>query len=306
MSNTFNINDGSVNKRVFYAAGINSFQTWQKPLNAKFVHFFILGSGSGGGGGAGAGGGTSRRGGGSGASSGHVIAAFPASQIPDTLFINVATGGNGGNGGASPSTGGAGGLTYIMIYPDTGDTATNVLFQSGNAAATGGLAGNTTGSGGIASTLWNGAGSLFFKNSLSISYAGWSGVLGQTTAPPTNTTISGITTGGGVGAGMNGATPQNGGSILGNGNVPTISGGTTVSVNASGGYMSSVPNTIGATFQQMIFTGGAGGASSNLGAGGIGGNGAFGCGGGGGGAGFTNSGGAGGRGGDGLVIITTW
>jgi hypothetical protein len=306
MSNTFNINDGSVNKKVFYASGVNSYQTWQKPLNARFVHFFVLGSGSGGGGGASGGSGTARRGGGSGASGGHVIAAFPASQIPDTLFINVATGGNGGVGGASPTAGGNGGLTYVMIYPDTGDTATNVLFQSGNAAATGGAAGSTTGAAGVASTVWTGTGSLFWINALNISYAGWPGVLGQTTPVPTNTTISGITTGGGVGAGMNGATPQNGGSIIGNGNVPTISGGTTVSQNGSGGYMATIPNTNGSTFQQMLFTGGAGGASSNLGSGGIGGDGAFGCGGGGGGAGITSSGGNGGRGGDGLVIITTW
>ena len=306
MSNTFNINDGSANKRVFYASGVNSFQTWQKPLNAKFVHFFVLGSGSGGGGGAGAGGGTARRGGGSGASGGHVIGIFTASQIPDTLFINVATGGAGGVGGASPTAGGAGGLTYVMIYPDTGDTATNVVIQSGNAASTGGAAGTTTGAAGVASTVWTGTGSLFFNNLLGISYAGWNGVLGQTTPVPTNTTMSGITTGGGVGAGMNGATPQNGGNIVGNGNVPTISGGTTVSVDGSGGYMSSVPSTNGLTYQQMIFTGGAGGASSNLGSGGNGGNASYGSGGGGGGAGFTNSGGAGGRGGDGLVIITTW
>jgi hypothetical protein len=119
-----------------------------------------------------------------------------------------------------------------------------------------------------------------------------------------------MTTGGGVGAGMNGATPQNGGSIIGFGVVvPTISGGTTASsltIHGSGGYMSTIPNTVGSAYQQMYFTGGGGGASSDASAGGNGGNGAFGCGGGGGGAGFTNLAGNGGRGGDGLVIITTW
>jgi len=306
MSNTFNINDGSVNKKVFYASGVNSFQTWQKPLNAKFVHFFVLGSGSGGGGGGFGSGGTSRRGGGSGASGGHVTSVFAASQVPDTLFINVGTGGVGGTGGAVGGSGGAGLLTYVMIYPDTTFTATNVILQSGTAAPTAATGGAGIGSAGVAGTVWTGTGSLFFKNSLSISYAGVNGVAGTTTPVPTNTTISGITTGGGAGAGTNTSTPQNGGSIIANGNVPTISGGSTTSVDGSGGYMSSIPNTVGASYQQMIFTGGAGGASSNLGTGGAGGNGAFGCGGGGGGAGFTNLGGNGGRGGDGLVIITTW
>ena len=309
MLDTFNINDGSTKRSVFYGTGLNSWQTWQKPHNTKFVHFFVMGSGGGGGGGQGAGGGTARRGGGSGGSGGHVTALFSASQIPDNLFINVGFGGAGGNGGASPSAGGNGLLSYVMIYPSTGLTATNILLQSGNAAATGGAAGITTGAAGVAGTFWNGTGSILWQMSLSISYAGVNGALGQTTPIPNNTLISGVTTGGGAGAGMNGATAQNGGSIIGNGSVPTISGGTTVStltIHGSGGYMSSIPNNVGTTYQQMIFTGGAGGASSNLASGGNGGNASFGSGGGGGGAGFTNLGGSGGRGGDGLVIITTW
>jgi hypothetical protein len=138
MSNTFNINDGSVNKRVFYTSGTDSFQTWQKPLNAKFVHFFVLGSGSGGGGGASGGSGTARRGGGSGASGGHVIAAFPASQIPDTLFINVATGGIGGNGGGSGTTGATKGANGYRGSGGGGGGSTLNTFASG----AGGVGGN--------------------------------------------------------------------------------------------------------------------------------------------------------------------
>jgi len=306
MLDTFNINDGSVKRSVFYGTGLNSWQTWHKPQNCNFVHFFVLGGGAGGGGGEGAGSGTARRGGGSGGSSGHVIALFSASQIPDTLFLEVGHGGSGGSGGASPSAGASGSLSYVMIYPDSAFTATNVLLQSGAIAATGGAAGSTTGAAGAAGTFWTGTGSILWQMSLSISYAGFAGALGQTTPPPNNTAISGITTGGGCGAGTNGATPQNGGSIIGGGIVPTISGGTTVSVDGSSGYMSLVPNNVGVSYQQMIFTGGAGGASSNLGSGGTGGNGAYGSGGGGGGAGITSSGGNGGSGGNGLIIITTW
>ena len=306
MLDTFNINDGSIKRSIFYAGGTNSWQIWQKPQNAKFVHFFVLGSGSGGGGGGSGSIGTNRRGGGSGASGGHVIALFNASQVPDTLFIEVGAGGAGGAGGASPSAGGDGSLSYVMIYPDTGFTATNVLLQSGNAAAIGAAAGSTTGAAGVAGTVWNGTGSILWQMSLSISYAGVNGVLGLTTTPPNNTSISGITTGGGVGAGTNGSNTYNGGSIIGNGNVPTIFGGLSSTQDGSGGYMSSVPNSVGTTYQQMIFTGGGGGSSSNSGSGGNGGNATFGSGGGGGGAGVTSSGGTGGRGGDGLVIITTW
>ena len=310
MLDTFNINDGSANKLVFYAGGAGSFHTWQKPHNAKFVHFFVLGSGGGGGGGEGAGTGTARRGGGSGGSGSHVTALFPASQIPDTLFINVGVGGAGGIGLSASTAGASGALSYIIIYPDTGFTATNILLQSGAAAATGGGNGSGTGSAGVAGTVWVGTGSILYDIGLVSAYAGSNGSLGQTTPVPNNTLVSGMTTGGGCGAGMNGATPQNGGSIIGFGvAAPTIFGGTsasTLTIHGSGGYMSSVPNTVGMTYQQMFFTGGAGGASSNAASGGNGGNGAFGSGGGGGGAGFTNLAGNGGRGGDGIVIITTW
>ena len=50
MLDVLHINDGSFNKRIFYANGGTSFQTWTKPRNAKFVHILCLGSGSGGGG----------------------------------------------------------------------------------------------------------------------------------------------------------------------------------------------------------------------------------------------------------------
>ena len=47
MLDTLHIQDGSYNTRIFYATGSNSFQTWVKPRNIKFVHFFVLGSGGG-------------------------------------------------------------------------------------------------------------------------------------------------------------------------------------------------------------------------------------------------------------------
>ena len=58
MVDTFNIVDGSQQRQVYFANGVNSFHTWNKPSNCQFVHFFVLGGGGGGGGGQGGGTGT--------------------------------------------------------------------------------------------------------------------------------------------------------------------------------------------------------------------------------------------------------
>ncbi len=89
MIDTFHISDGSVNRQVFYATGPNTFQTWNKPQNCKFVYFVLIGGGGGGGGGQSGGTGTSRRGGGSGGSGGLTKGMFPSSIIPNTLYIQV-------------------------------------------------------------------------------------------------------------------------------------------------------------------------------------------------------------------------
>ena len=300
MSNFFNINDGSANKRIFYANGATAFQAWQKPIGVNFVHFFLLGGGGGGGNGVAGGAGTTRRGGGSGGSSSVTTALFPASVIPDTLYINV---GLGGAGGGSVQNGA---LSYVMFYPSTAFTEVNVFLQSGNAAAGGGQTGSAGGAAGSAGTVWTAANCIFDKLGLITVFSGQIGVAGQPTVASANLFISGLTTAGAPGAGTDTSTALNGGSIIGGGEIPNISGGTTTNVDGSSGYMSTIPSVSITTNKQMIFTGGAGGASSNLSKGGDGGNGAYGCGGGGGGAGITSLAGNGGKGGDGLVIITCW
>lgn len=322
MSDFFHINDGSFNKRIFYANGpmyisaattSTAFQTWQKPIGTKFVHFFVLGAG--GGGGNSSNGGVSARGGGGGGSAGHVTGLFLASVLPDTLYINVGVGGVGGGPGNTgqslDGSGGNGALSYVMIYPDTSFAAANVLLQSGSAAAVGGRTGGSVSAAGTAGTVWTPTGSIFNKLGLISAYAGQAGVVGVAAGVGANLLISGITTGGASGAGTN-SVPLNGGSIIGYGKIPTISGGTsasTLTINGSGKYMSSTPNTVGMTYGQMFFSGGAGGASLSNAQGGTGGDGAYGSGGGGGGAyisGTVINKGNGGRGGDGLVIITCW
>lgn len=300
----FNLPDNALNNQVFYAKGGTDFQIWSKPQNCKFVNIFCLGSGAGGGYGQTGAGGTSRRGGGGGGSAGYSLGFFSASQLPDTLFMLVPSGGVGGIVGAI--NGSAGALSYVSVEPNI--TAINLLLVSGAVAPTGGLAGANAGTGGTGGTVWGGA--ILNGLGLATATAGQNGITGNTTPVPTNLTIANIVTGGGAGAGTNGSTPQAGGNITGSGFINTISGGagssTGVAGDGSGGYFASIPSANASARQPMFFTGGAGGGSSNTGTGGNGGNGAYGSGGAGGGAGVTNFAGNGGKGGDGLIIITCW
>ena len=305
MIDTFNISDGSLNRQIFYPVGSNSFQTWNKPENCKFVYFVVIGAGGGGGSGQGGTASTSRRGGGSGGSGGVTKGMFPASIIPDRLYIQPATGGTEGIGGTTNTSGTAGGVSYVMVLPDTGRTAQNVVLQSSAAGAGGGGSGSSGGALGAAATVWPFTNNLYYKFGLVDTYVGQAGVGGLTNTTPNNVTVSGILSAGAAGAGTNVASPFQGGSVIGGGDIPTMSGGTSGG-DGSGGYMTFNPNTLGHSTGPLMFLGGAGGGSSNAGTGGNGANGAYGCGGGGGGAGVTNSGGNGGRGGDGLVIITWW
>jgi hypothetical protein len=298
----FNLADYSTNVQTFYTKGssnIGDFQIWTKPLNAKFVNIFCLGSGAGGGGGQGNAVATTRRGGGGGGASGFSVGLFSASQLPDILYLLIPPGGTGGNGGVTPSNGTAGGISYVTLDSDT--AALNILMASGAAAAGGGNAGTNGGTAGVSGTVW--AGGILNNLGLITTKAGQAGVIGQTTTTPALAiTIANIVTGGAAGAGTNLATPINGGNITGIGFINSVLGGTgnNPGLDGSSGYSSI--NTRLPTF----FTGGAGGGSSNSGSGGNGGYGSFGSGGGGGGAGFTSSGGRGGNGGDGLIIITAW
>jgi hypothetical protein len=311
MIDTFNIVDGGQQRQVYYANGVNSFHTWNKPSNCQFVHFFVLGGGGGGGAGQGSGTGTSRRGGAGGGSAGGVTGLFPSSFLPDVLYLQV---GSGGIGGITTTNGSGGTLSYVMVSPDTGKTAANIILVSGDAAAGGGLSGVNGGTAGTAGTIWTYTGNLFKDFGLVVPFAGQISAAGNTTSSSNPISVSGITVAGAPGAGMNGGTAQVGGVINGVGFIPTMIGGpaggsvtsTTAGGNGSGGFMTFNPNTVGYSSQQLMFVGGSGGGSSDGGSGGSGGSGAYGSGGGGGGAGFTNLGGSGGRGGDGIIIITCW
>jgi hypothetical protein len=318
MIDTFNIPDNSLNNQIFYSttSGSTSWQIWQKPNGVKFVNFFLLSGGGGGGGGRSGTGGGAGAGGGGGSSS-ITSGLFPASFLPDTLFIQV---GNGGLGGSAGVAGGRGGLSYVSIIASA--TTNAIIMQSGGAGPTGG--GTTTstpgGIAGTAGTVWTYTNHIFPQLGQITTLIGVDGGAGgSATVAPTDLEVLKIVTGGGGGGGtLSTAGGTDGADILNTSFVlnflPTISGGTSGATGvreASSGYIANIPSTNSSIRLPFINTGGAGGygssATSNINAGG-GGAGGYGCGGGGGGGAFNSGriGGSGGRGGDGIVMITCW
>ena len=301
----FSLTDNNTTK-IFYANGA-SWQVWNKPANARFVRFLVLGGGAGGGGGRTSAVNTAT-GGGGGGSSAITIAKIPAKFLPDVLYINV---GLGGAGGISSTVGTAGSLSYISMQPNT--TAFNILLQSGDAAPTAGNGGTSSiaGVGGTASTAWSYANFVFGELGMITVSAGQNGGAGgnQTSNGVSITPtlfVTGGAGGGGVSSGTAGSS-HNGGNITGTGFLNTITGGTadsTTILNGDHGW-SSFPNNL--SYDPIFFTGGAGGGATNTASrpAGRGGNGNYGSGGGGGGGAYSSTGGPGGNGGDGLVIITT-
>lgn len=319
MIDIFNLPGKENSNQVFRvnSSGATAWQTWSKPNNASFVYILCIGGGAGGGGGRGNTN-NSGTGGGGGGSSAFAAGLFPASLLPDTLFVQVGRGGVGGTGGIVNGNGGIGGSgehSYVSVIPSTGTTA--VLMKNGNVAPTGGGGGTTSvnGTAGAAGTIWTYSTSFIFPQLGQITpTAGQIGVVGGTSGGGTGNSItltlplSAGASGGGNSAG--GAT-ANGGNITGTGIIPTLSGGTANSatvIDGGHGMGDQVDGSGGNTDTPLFYTGGAGGGSSSTAGrvGGFGGDGGHGCGGGGGGSAQNAAGGAGGDGGHGLVIITCW
>lgn len=304
------------NVTIYNTLGDN-FQIWNKPVNASFIQFTVIGGGGGGGAGSNESGSavTSGSGGGGGAPGGLVSIGMPAILVPDVLYIHVGGGGAAGASvsGSVPTTGGSGGsgtISYVCLSPGTGSG--EVLIQSSNTIAGGGLGGshNVAGAAGTAITTadttnlkWMG-----INNAPGAQTAASAGGLGGvSTAPGGNVTYAGLLTGG-CGGGNTRAV-NTGAGAGGNITLTSLASAFTIAVNGgAGGFSVSAPGSGANGFFKLapfISTGGAGGGGSNRTdiPGQPGGNGAYGCGGGGGGAGNIASG-AGGAGGDGLVIIT--
>jgi hypothetical protein len=299
------------NTYLFYANASSSlsgsFQAWNVPEYATFLHFTIVGGGAGGGGGCG---GTSlaagRGGGGGGAPGGLAAVSIPTILLPKTLYLQVGYGGAPGTGSNNQAVAGQNGqngtISYVCLYPEINPGS--VLIQSSNTEPGGGGGGSAAGTAGTAITI---ADTTNLK---------WLGIVGNTVAQlgasagglagnGGSVTYTGLLTGGAGGGGKVGgaANGSSGGSVTMasiNSYVATAINGGAGGVSASGsngssGYFSWKP---------FIATGGAGGGAGAAVSfnGGDGGKGAYGCGGGGGGA-AGNIGGSGGPGGDGLIII---
>lgn len=294
------IGDGKVSIFTGNATVSNTqWKTWHKPRGVSMVMITCIGGGGGGGGGFSDVAGNPRGGGGSGGSSATTKAIFPAIVLPDTLFIQVGTGGLG----VSSGTGGTGTISGVAIAPNT--TSTNVVVYSGGAGGAGGVSGTGAagGAGGAAGTIFSTSGGPLVGLGIYNAIAGQAGVAGGAQTGAVGTAISlavtSITnTAGSGGAGTQSADFAGGlftaitSSWLSEQRPATPSAG---SFDGSGGV---------AIWKPLYMFGGGGGSSSNTGIGGNGGNGSYGAGGGGGGGGTT--GGRGGDGGSGLVIIQCW
>jgi len=301
------------NTFIFYANASSSisgsFQAWNVPEYATFLHFTVIGGGAGGGSGYFSGGtAVTQIGGGGGAPGGIVTVSIPAILLSKTLYLQV---GYGGKGGAAQTitgnglNGQSGSLSYICLYPEI--NVGSVLIQSSNTAPGGGLGNSTAGS------------AITIVDTTNLK---WLGIVGNTvaqtaataggtsTTAATSITYAGLLTGGGGGGGIrNTSLGGDGGSIIMN----SITSSATIAIPAGlGNGTISVDSTAGSSgffsWKPFITTGGAGGGGQGgttiTFAGKSGGKGAYGCGGGGGGAGRYISSGAGGDGGDGLIIIT--
>lgn len=289
--------------QVFYAINpdgpLNAEQSqiWTKPRGCKFIFIFGLGGGGGGGAGQGNVAGTLRAGGGGGGSGAQFSFILPSFMIPDFLYIRVGIGGTGGVIGNGTS----GTRTMISFTPffSPGQYAKNSFIIM---AGPGGL-GQTNGTGGIPGQI-----TLYWVSDFRLSHqipgqtgrAGGNGVAGTSVVLQYNGSSG--AGGGGVSIGNVGF---NGGSIVGNGFVPTRQGGTLANMDGESGLNLFNPSSLLTNKYPLFFIGGAGGFGNPNGIGGRGGDAiGYGTGGGGGGAGLT--GGAGGNGAGGLVIITCW
>lgn len=300
----------NVDTQVFFATGIGSgsnssgsWQTWTKPRNSSFVFITSIGGGGGGGGAFTGSGGQNGGGGGGGAAISKGI--FPASLIPDVLYVRVGTGGAGSAGADNNVLGSSGKLSYVCVQPtssnlDSDIRNANILLLSGLFPA---------GAGGTATSVLGGAGGTggaaipsnalpLFSLGIVQGFSGTDGTAGGIGSATVNNVIPrNVTTGGGGGAGGAALANVSGGSIVSQSISPTIG-------SQAAGFAAQQPSSLVSNKYPMQFTGGGGGNTSDT-RGQNGGPGSYGSGGGGGTPDtVSGSNNPGGRGGNGLVIIT--
>jgi hypothetical protein len=304
MNDTFNLIDDQ-STQIFYASTI--WQTWRKPSNAKMISVFVIGGGAGGGSGnVASSNNVTKNAGGGGGSSAYTYATFPAFCFPDTVYIQVGSGGRGGTQGTTAVNGSPGSISYISSTPAI-TSSIDIILASATTAPGGG---NGAGGAGSAGGIFTLAGSFVAQMAMVSGAAGVGGGSGGNPGGSITPTLI-ITPGAGGGGCNSVGLPFVGGSINAYGIVPSLAGGAAGPIQTStvaGGDGQDGISWLNESGNPMFFTGGSGGGASGSGRGGKGGNGAYGCGGGGGGGGLSTGGGngGGGNGGDGLVIITCY
>lgn len=266
------------NFQEFYYQGTNAtngrLERWEKPRGCSMVRFLLIGAGGGGSSNATTGG----AGGGSGAITSLLI---PAMFVPDSIIVQVGTGGVGAAASATSASGSSGNNTILFGYFTSSSIVTLLSATGGNAAS--GSAG-TGGAGGAVSLV-----NYFSSAGIAQSVAGQTGANSNTNLVATST----IPLMGGAGGRPNGSTR----SATPNYGYPEADSGS--ATKAASGYFQLSPILLGC---------GGGGGGNNNGSvtnGGIGGDGGIGCGGGGGGSDGT-TGFAGGKGGNGAAFIWAW
>ena len=105
------------------------FCAWQKPHGIEYIYILAIGGGGGGAGGATGSPGLERPGGGGGGSGGITCGMFPASFLPDTLYIRA---GEGGAGGSALSAGSAGKDSVVGLYPFANTTFNSSIRNNPN------------------------------------------------------------------------------------------------------------------------------------------------------------------------------
>jgi hypothetical protein len=268
MLDTFNTpGPTTANFQIFY-----STNEWVKPRGASMVGITLVGAGSGGGNG------STTIGGGGGGSGAVVTWIGPSFALPDAVRVVIGSGG---------TTNVAGGATSLVFQQRDG-TGYTLLSAAGGAAVasasvTGGVGGAAFTDSPFASTgIWN-------------STAGQNGANGSSTTSGSSVTASTSTFLSGGGGGAGGAAGTGGGVTGQYGrSVPITPAG--IATPAQNGYSS-----LGMVNQLLYSLGGAGGTTNDT-AGLKGGDAAIGSGGGGSGEDALT----GGRGGNGVVIIWSW
>lgn len=305
MLDIFDLANDNSNIQIFtdtVSAPLNQgWHTWQKPRGCNFVYMMVFGGGGGGGGGS-SGPNTARTGGGGGGSSVGSFGIFPASFLPDTLYVKVGT---GGAGGLPQSSGGAGGTSYVSVRPDT-TTINVILLCNGGGAGTNTSAAGAGGGGNLAQSILGNLGNTQTPSGFPANQVSGSSGGANTGGNGTLLTVNHIVSGGAGGGGASNTNVNGSGASASLTNtiyqdlVGGIGGGTNPGPHGVDGVLNNL------NLSRILFqtTGGAGGGANGTGLGGNGGDGGLASGGGGAGAGLV--GGLGGRGGSGFVIIITF